>query len=369
MTSRSSSMQKLPCRRGPVMDLPRSKRRSSSWWDEVVSIQMRNPFEEVDDFTLVGKLKDENQQCIFPHEVEAELRQAWNLVGSASMNMRVCYEDGTGDPRFIFYFEKERHYQRALHGGPWYVLGAFLAVQRLSPNEVPEKGLFDKVPIWFRVTGLPLKFYNVEVGKLMGRMVGDLKAVHVGYKDYDTAVEELGIRVQVAVDVEAPVFAGVFVMVSELDQDPIWVTFRYEKVEKLCFNCGFIGHRFVNCSMPLAMAELQYDRRIAERAPDEVYLFDSESYLYTMKNQVPSARKRRMVQIRQGILACPGLPLGRKDCEQEEEEERLLSTVETMATMAKEKNNEPEDEENKGSEEEEEEEEKEDEDEEEEEEG
>ena len=53
-------------------------------------------------------------------------------------------------------------------------------------------------------------------------------------------------RVRVDINVDAPLKSGFFLPRPGLSD--LWIGIKYEKIPEFCFNCGFIGHNFKECS-------------------------------------------------------------------------------------------------------------------------
>jgi hypothetical protein len=55
----------------------------------------------------------------------------------------------------------------------------------------------------------------------------------------------LGKRLRVEINTDLPLVWGF--LIPRPDKDPLWVSFKYERLEDYCSLCGLIGHRNFNC--------------------------------------------------------------------------------------------------------------------------
>ena len=86
--------------------------------------------------------------------------------------------------------------------------------------------------VWIRFNALPIEYYDVEVLKEIGEAVGKVLRI-----DTHTTSEARGryARLCVQIDVDKPLITTVLIGKPELQV-------MYEKDQKLCFNCGRVGH-------------------------------------------------------------------------------------------------------------------------------
>ena len=97
--------------------------------------------------------------------------------------------------------------------------------------------------MWIRLNELPSEYYEVEVLLQLGNYIGKVLQI-----DTHTAAETRGrfARLCVQVDIDKPLVT--IILVGGMNQ-PV----NYEGIHKLCFTCGYIGHRKKVC--PYAIRE------------------------------------------------------------------------------------------------------------------
>ncbi|GAB2217654.1 hypothetical protein Droror1_Dr00000857 [Drosera rotundifolia] len=89
---------------------------------------------------------------------------------------------------------------------------------------------FESLPIWVQCGHLPLGYLRSNVAELIGRKVGRILSV-----DVDDHGETRGncLRFKVEINITRPLIRGSMV--------------SYDRVPNLCFRCGVIGNRVVEC--------------------------------------------------------------------------------------------------------------------------
>lgn len=60
---------------------------------------------------------------------------------------------------------------KVLQGGPWFLNGHFLSVQRCSPNFVASEATPTKTVIWVRLPHLPTEFYDEIILRKIGNFI------------------------------------------------------------------------------------------------------------------------------------------------------------------------------------------------------
>ncbi|KAI8031014.1 hypothetical protein LOK49_LG01G03388 [Camellia lanceoleosa] len=104
--------------------------------------------------------------------------------------------------------------------------------------------------IWVQLHGLPLECFTEEAGFSLGRAVGDVVKV-----DMDSLMpcNVRFLRIRVWVFLDKPLSSGFFLKLRDGHQH--WVRCCYERMCKVCRNCGRIGHAIATCSLSFAEAQ------------------------------------------------------------------------------------------------------------------
>lgn len=106
-----------------------------------------------------------------------------------------------------------------------------------EPNFKPSSANVSTVALWVRLPELPIEYYDKEALTDIGRAIGSVLRV-----DSNTAREARGryARICVQVDLGKPLIRSVIIG-GEIQQ------VVYEGVSSLCFSCGRVGHRKLDC--------------------------------------------------------------------------------------------------------------------------
>ena len=195
---------------------------------------------------------------LFSNEKLHALRKPWSLTlmgkclgisvrpSFMTQRIRVLWKPrGTvevidlGKGVFLFRFSLQDDYERALFGGPWYVLDHYLMINRWKPNFRPTEDQFDKLAIWVHFPELPVEYYDKEALHSIASKVG--KPIRVDYATNNLSRARYA-RVCVEISLEKPILTRVWVMNH-------WQPILYENLHTLCFHCGRVGHQKANCSV------------------------------------------------------------------------------------------------------------------------
>lgn len=110
------------------------------------------------DAALKAPLEEENaEEILLTHQIlKPKLQQLW----CPGEHLTII---DLGLDFFIVKFQEKVNMEKALHGGPWFIMGHFLSVRNWEPNFVPEKSKIQSTAIWIRLPQLPTEFYNKEI--------------------------------------------------------------------------------------------------------------------------------------------------------------------------------------------------------------
>jgi hypothetical protein len=183
---------------------------------------------------LVGKLKSER---IVPKEFyKSPLVRAWRPTGSLSFNV-------IGRNMFVVEFEHEWDKTRIMEGRPWLFDGHLVSLAEFDGLTPPAKINFNHDSFLVRMYNLPLACMGRNTGQKIGESVGVVEEVDI----YD---EEAGwgeyLRVKIKIDLHKPLARG---RMLHLQNQSTWVAFQYEKLPKLCYQCGVVMHDRVGCDL------------------------------------------------------------------------------------------------------------------------
>lgn len=185
--------------------------------------RLRSPWR----LSLMGKCMGITIRANF---MEARVRAMWRVKGSLEVI-------DLGKNVFLFRFTQVDDYERALFGGPWFILDHYLMISTWRPNFRPSINQFDTMSVWIRIEELPVEYYDKEALFAIARVVG--KPIRVDYAN-DRVARAQFARICVDIDLFKPLVTRVWVGGS-------WQNITYENIVTLCFKCGKIGHDKQNC--------------------------------------------------------------------------------------------------------------------------
>ncbi|KAK2645211.1 hypothetical protein Ddye_020406 [Dipteronia dyeriana] len=116
--------------------------------------------------------------------------------------------------------------------GPWVIANQYLVVQKWRPNFVPGEDKIQKIPVWVRLSKLPMEWIDVDLLRSIGGMLGTTFKV-----DPITESQARGrfTRICVEIDITKPLKSILIV------EDRV-IKVEYESLGVICFKCGRVGH-------------------------------------------------------------------------------------------------------------------------------
>ena len=128
-------------------------------------------------------------------------------------------------------------YDQVLRGGPWFIGEHFLAIKPWEPYFRALGDNLTSVAVWVSFPELPIEFYDMEVLKEIGCVIGPV--LHI---DSYTATGSRGsyARLCIQIDLEKPLINSI--RIGRLVQQV-----KYEGISSLCFCYGRLGHKQENC--------------------------------------------------------------------------------------------------------------------------
>lgn len=128
-----------------------------------------------------------------------------------------------------------------------------VVVADFDGSKTVEEMQFTTIPIWVRVTKMPLGLMNKEHGEAIGDLVGEFMEMDV--EDGESAVGQF-LRVKVKLDIKKPLMRGVTLTVErDGGEKEVWCPLMYEFLPDFCYTCVVIGHVDKMCDVKLGHGE------------------------------------------------------------------------------------------------------------------
>ncbi|KAI8024394.1 Uncharacterized protein LOK49_LG03G03155 [Camellia lanceoleosa] len=199
---------------------------------------------------LIGYLLDVHRFGFYI--MQLHVNDLWNLEGSVHVYAR-------SKNHFVFLFERIGDMHRIVDNGSYVIQGALLIVDCWKPNLVLDRLIFDKMMVWVQLYGLPLECFTEEARLSVGRAVGEVVKV-----DIDLLMPRIirFLRIRVWVSLDRPLINGFFLKFREGQQH--WISCSYERLCKVCQNCGQVGHMLTTCLISFEEAQRQINANIQD---------------------------------------------------------------------------------------------------------
>ncbi|KAI0526839.1 hypothetical protein KFK09_002431 [Dendrobium nobile] len=169
------------------------------------------------------------------HMVSLDLRRQWNGFGKFHLT-------GLGRGWMLCSFEDPAAVENILSGGPWWVRGQVVGLDKWSTSFNPNSLKGISAPVWIRLPNLPLQCWDeVNICRIT-LMVG--KPFLLDGNMFQWSRREFArICVRIHLDIKLP--KGIWV---EGISGKFFQAVEYESLSKICEECGRIGHVVNNCS-------------------------------------------------------------------------------------------------------------------------
>jgi len=181
---------------------------------------------------LIGKVLVD--RFVPKDSIRGPLMRAWNPAGEVSFKV-------IGGNMFIADFELEEDKGRVMEGRPWLLDGSLVSLLEFDGLTPPVKMSFDKSPFWVRRHHLPLACMDKRFGLKIGATLREVMEIDV---DDDEPGWGNFLRARICLDITKPLPRG---RILHLNNQSLWIAFKYEKLPKFCYKCGRIIYGQQGC--------------------------------------------------------------------------------------------------------------------------
>jgi hypothetical protein len=190
-------------------------------------------------FSLLGQLL--SPKPINSQSVKDTLQHAWKFALPLSFAV-------VGHHKYLFGISKPEHVQSILDQGPWNVRGSLLLLKPWSPDLALDEVNLNLCSFWVQVHGLPGQNMAAVNAVIIAQRLG--KVLAVDHHDAKGLICQPFLRFRVELDATQPLIPGFNLPRS--GRDPLWISFRYERLGDYCTLCGLIGHKRNQCIQPVS---------------------------------------------------------------------------------------------------------------------
>lgn len=173
-------------------------------------------------------------------------------------------------------------HDRILLSNPWIFRNSWLVIKPWNRETNISNLDFDHVPIWIQLWGLPNYCKTKMMEESLGALLGNVESVEF----YEYPGKNKIIKIKVAINLHEPIQTGIHVG-NPID-GTTWIDFRYEKLPRICYKCGLIGHAenlcqnsplVVDNATPLSpwVRSTQYGRKVMEAKDKKYYSNPSQA--------------------------------------------------------------------------------------------
>jgi hypothetical protein len=130
---------------------------------------------------------------------------------------------------------------KALCGGPWLIGKSTLALKKWKPNMDLSGSFVESAPVWIKLPGLPMEFWNENIFRGIASILGDLLAI-----DSATAARSRLVHARLCVNVAKDLNLPKHIEISS--RLGVWnQPIEYESFPFACYICFQTGHPALKC--------------------------------------------------------------------------------------------------------------------------
>ncbi|XP_016177863.1 uncharacterized protein LOC107620170 [Arachis ipaensis] len=214
--------------------------------NEVAMKELRYPWWD----TLIVKLFGRRISLL---ALTRRLEAMWGKMGSIEVI-------DLGNEFFIVKFYSQEDLDFALTEGPWKILNHYLSIRFWQPDFNPLEATIDKIAAWIRLPGLAIEYYEENMMKKIGDVIGRTLKVDTNIADKS---REKFARLCVELDLIAP-------LISQYAINGVKYKVEYKGIHNICFSCGVVGHEKSNCPKTILENSEGIEVRVTEKEKEGV---------------------------------------------------------------------------------------------------
>lgn len=145
--------------------------------------------------------------------------------------------DTIHDNCFLFKFTARGDIDHVLEGRPWFFERHVLLLEEVRLSAPLQNIVLETTPFWIRLYDLPIAAWCESIVRKLASCVREV--CQVCYSEAGGIVGRYA-RVQVDLSIRKPLVRGV--PYKGVGQEPIVITFKYERLQHFSYRCRFLGH-------------------------------------------------------------------------------------------------------------------------------
>ncbi|KAF4393897.1 hypothetical protein F8388_018388 [Cannabis sativa] len=198
---------------------------------------------EFGDKSLVGRII--SKQSFSLGLFRTIFTRMWKALGE--WKVKIMEEDKENN-YFGLSYQSRGDAKKVLEKQPWLFNGGFLVLEEWPNSGQWRDARLDKVSLWVKMRGFPLKALTVNNVKRLGNMAGEVQDII--WNNPQQIFLNGYVRIRIGFPIMGEVFVGRFIPV---DGGKRWVQIKFDKLHLLCFNCCVWGHDQATCTKVLAL--------------------------------------------------------------------------------------------------------------------
>ncbi|KAF4387869.1 hypothetical protein F8388_005486 [Cannabis sativa] len=193
--------------------------------------------------SLIGRIV--SKQSISLGLFKSIFTRMWKSVGEWKVKLM---EEDNDNVYFGLSFQSRADAKKILEKQPWVFNGGFLVLDEWPKSGMWRDARLDRVSLWVKMRGFPLKTLTINNVKRIGNMAGEVRDIL--WNNPQQVLLNGYVRVKIDFPIERAVFVGRYIPV---DGGKRWIQFKFDRLPLLCFNCGIWGHDQANCVKEMVM--------------------------------------------------------------------------------------------------------------------
>lgn len=184
------------------------------------------------------------------------VKAAKDIISKAWANYLGLGITELGKNLFLFHFTREEDKKEVLKKAPWFTMNQLLVLETWHPHVAYHQIEFNSSPFWIQIHNLPLELMNVSNARKLPQKVGEV--MEIENPVVEGVLLRTFIRGRVRIDLNKPLPTWCWDPRSNLPN--LWIVYKYERLQALCYKCSIIGHEQGSCSKPTVMLPFDHDK-------------------------------------------------------------------------------------------------------------